>query len=105
MKLLKQLCLLDRLDQLIRMKATGTPSQLANRLDVSERTVYNLIGHLKSLGAEIAYSRDRMSFIYENEILFSFQLVIKKEDKKKVKGGNFFLEYQTLLQIFCRGIG
>lgn len=87
MKLIEQLQLLDRLDQLIRLKATGTPDELADRLGVSRRTVYNLIQMLNDLGAEISYNKCRGSFQYDADIQFQFDLVITEPENKKVKGG------------------
>ncbi len=95
MKLIEQLQLLDRLDQLIRLKATGTPAQLASRLEVSERTVYNLIDTLRQLGAEIAYCKYRCSYQYESEIQFSFTITVKEGESKKVKGGLSLQKYGT----------
>ncbi|WP_425422649.1 hypothetical protein [Phaeodactylibacter xiamenensis] len=41
MKLIAQLQHLDRLDDLIRRKATGSSAQLAARFGCSRRTIYN----------------------------------------------------------------
>lgn len=65
-KFLETLHQLERLDQLIRLKTTGTPGALANRLGISERTVYHLLEGLKSLGAEIRFCRSSGSYCYEN---------------------------------------
>jgi len=43
MNFLDQLERLKRINQLIKMKATGTPQQLARKLELSERRVYQLI--------------------------------------------------------------
>lgn len=56
--------LLERLDQLIRLKATGTPDELGLKLKVARCTVYDFIACLESLGGEIEYSRSNRSFIY-----------------------------------------
>ncbi len=60
-KFFEQLNLLERLDGLIRRKATGKPTELARRLGICERKVYNLIGELKAIGVPIAYSNERES--------------------------------------------
>lgn len=56
---------IKRLEQLIRLKATGTPDQLAERLRVSKRTVFNLIENLKQMGKNIKYDAHRKSYYYE----------------------------------------
>ncbi len=55
MKLIAQLQNLDRLDRLIRCKATGSSDQLAARLGCSRRTIYNYLKTLKELGAGVVY--------------------------------------------------
>ena len=47
MDLLKQIERINHIDHLIRTTSTGTPLQLANKLDVSKATVYRLIAQLK----------------------------------------------------------
>ena len=66
---------LVRIDYLIRIKGTGTPSQLANRLDVGERTIYEYINIMKSLGAPIHYCRHRRSYYYDKEGAFTISFV------------------------------
>ena len=74
MKLFEQIRRLERLNHMIRRKATGTPKQLAERLGVSERTVYNLIDTLRQLGARIYYDNLRESYCYESGHEFSIEL-------------------------------
>ena len=61
MKFLEQMQLLERIDQLIKLKATGTPAELAARLGVSERTVYNILETLRDLGVAINYNKQRIT--------------------------------------------
>lgn len=72
MKFIEQLQRLERLDQLIRLKATGCADSLARRMDISRRTVYNLLEILRALGAEIAFCPHRQSFYYINDVCFDF---------------------------------
>jgi predicted DNA-binding transcriptional regulator YafY len=59
---------LHRIDQLIRMKATGQPHELANRLEISPSTLYEYIDVMRSvLLAPIRYCHNRRSYIYEKE--------------------------------------
>jgi predicted DNA-binding transcriptional regulator YafY len=68
---------LDHLNSLIRKRATGTPEELAQKLNVSERTIFEYIEILRSLGADIKYSRDRMSYYYTNDGTFDFHFKLK----------------------------
>lgn len=58
---------LKRLDHLIRIKGTGTPLQLAEKLGLSERSVYEYINLMKDLGAPIKFDAYRESYYYERE--------------------------------------
>jgi len=59
---------MDRMDHLIRMKATGTPVQLADRLGISYTTLHEIISYMKKvLKASIIYNAYRQSFEYESE--------------------------------------
>ncbi len=75
MKFIQQLELLDRLDGLIHRRSTGTPAQLARRLNVSERTVYNLLDAMRALGAEVTYCRERQSYFYEYRVRIQLEAV------------------------------
>ncbi|MCW3073502.1 MAG: hypothetical protein JWP69_571 [Flaviaesturariibacter sp.] len=66
---------LERLDYLIRVKGTGAPKALADKIGVSERTLYDYIEILKSLGASISYCRCRESYYYETIGYFNFHFV------------------------------
>ena len=66
MKKLVDLAILDRLDRLIRRKATGSPEELAKRLGVSRSTLFELIAYLKDeMRAPIIYVSGRQSYVYE----------------------------------------
>jgi predicted DNA-binding transcriptional regulator YafY len=54
-----------RINYLIKRKSTGSPGQLASKINVSERTLYGLLGTMKKYGAPIKYDRARKSYYYE----------------------------------------
>ena len=56
---------IDRIDQLIKMKATGPPEELAERLAVSKRQVYRYLEMIKNQGREIKYEPLRRSYTYK----------------------------------------
>lgn len=85
MTFLERLFLLDRMHHLIRRKGTGTPKALADRLNVSERTVYNLVGVLRDLGAEIYFCNSQCSYCYSYEVVFNF--IPKVDNGALMKGG------------------
>jgi predicted DNA-binding transcriptional regulator YafY len=64
---------LEHLNFLIRKKATGPPKVLAKKLSVSERTVFQYIDILKSLGAEVRFCHLRKTYYYIDNGTFNFQ--------------------------------
>jgi predicted DNA-binding transcriptional regulator YafY len=67
---------LRRVDQLIRMKNTGSPRELAQRLGVSERSIYENITLLcKHFNCPIKYSRLRRTYYYTKpgKVVFHFR--------------------------------
>jgi biotin operon repressor len=62
------------IDNLIRTKATGSATQLAKKLALSERTVLEHIKIMKELGCPIKYCRKRNSYYYnqEGKVIISF---------------------------------
>jgi hypothetical protein len=59
---------LHRIDHLIRMKATGQPHELAQRLKVSPSTLYEYLDVMKKvLSAPIRYCHVRRSYVYEED--------------------------------------
>ena len=85
--LFEKLRQLERLDQLIRMKATGSPEQLSTRLNISKRQLYRLIGDLRNMGFPIEYCKTRQSYYYKGKVSLSFQLMINVDCFLKIKGG------------------
>lgn len=58
---------MTRIDHLIRIKGTGTPSELAGKIGISERSTYEYIRLMKEFGAPVLYSRQRKSYYYREE--------------------------------------
>ncbi|MCB0735969.1 MAG: HTH domain-containing protein [Bacteroidetes bacterium] len=53
---------LQRILELVKFKRTGTPKALAQKLNVSERTLRRMIAHLKEEGIAIRYNRSIQSY-------------------------------------------
>jgi predicted DNA-binding transcriptional regulator YafY len=69
LKLQEQLTLLHNL---IEKGATGTPKELALKLDVAERTARNYVEQLREMGATICYCRTRQTYYYCSPVAFKF---------------------------------
>lgn len=62
-----------RLNELIVNEQTGRPSELASKLGITERSVYNYIAFMKNeMKAPIYYNSQRLSYIYNNDCDFKF---------------------------------
>ncbi|WP_103864114.1 hypothetical protein [Aquimarina sp. I32.4] len=54
--IIKQIKTIERMDQLIRLRATGAPETFAHRLGVSKTKLYRTIDIMKTLEAPIVYN-------------------------------------------------
>jgi biotin operon repressor len=83
---------IDRLDKLIKLKATGSPKELAKKLGTTERTVYRIIKQLKEMGCPIFYDKARESYCYEKQGELTFKFTSQNPNNKaidKIEGGYF----------------
>lgn len=76
---------IERLDQLIRMKATGVPKQLAKKFNTTERNIYRLLNQLKEMGCPIYFDKERESYCYKNEGAIIFKFEPKSADNKAIE--------------------
>ena len=73
---------LKALDQLIRLRITGSPKELSKKFDITERQIYKYIGDLKELGAEIEFDKYNNSYVYTANI--KLVIAYKRENEKTV---------------------
>ncbi len=91
MKFSEEANLRERIHQLTRLKATGTPDQLARRLDMSKRNLFRTINEMRADGFPIVYDRLRERYYYEKEVVFEVKFyVAEKVEAQKITGGEFF---------------
>lgn len=66
--------ILIRIDELIRTKLTGTPKQLAQKLEISERSVHYYIAFMKNeMKAPIVYDSKNETYLYETDCKLCFK--------------------------------
>jgi len=87
MTVIEKLQMIERMDGLIRRKATGTPQQLAQRLQISERSVYNLIDQMKQLGGPIAYCKAHSSYHYNHDVALNLGFKVLAKTNSQISGG------------------
>ncbi len=66
---------LQTVDHLIKIKGTGKPAQLAKRLRISERTLYEFLKMMKDLGAPIEYDRYKETYYYGEKGGFNIRFI------------------------------
>ena len=81
--------LLERLVKLIEYECTGTPTELAQQLGVTDRTVKRYISQLRDMGANIKYCSHLNSYYFASPITFrfGFEPEIDNEDTFSKRGG------------------
>jgi transcriptional antiterminator len=73
--------IIKKIHSMILSKSTGKPKELALKLNVSERTIYNYIHFMrKDLKAPIIYNRFKDTYQYDRNCNINF---IHNEKKKK----------------------
>lgn len=69
---------LKRIDGIIQKKSSGTPAQLAAKLDISESTLYEFIAVMKEMGAPIQYDKFNCRYYYEEPGSFNISFMMEK---------------------------
>ena len=66
MCMIKYIDRLQRMDALIKMKATGTPDEFAGKLGIKRSTLFQTLQELRYIDVDIKYSCIRKSYYYAN---------------------------------------
>ncbi|SMO59856.1 HTH domain-containing protein [Saccharicrinis carchari] len=99
-KLTKTIELMERIDKMIARKATGSPQELAERLNISRASLHRVIDVMKFFGAPIEYRISSQSYVYTCDVAFYCGFYAKKlsgEELQAVNGG--FAKFKTLTNI------
>ena len=99
MRFEEKIKLLERVHALISRKSTGSPKELARRLNKSERYVFKLVNMMKDLGAPIKYCNVSRSYIYDWEVDFSIEF--NRKDGRKILGGKTW-GFSAVNNVFSR---
>ena len=81
--------------KLIETERTGTPKELAMRMHISERLIYNLIDQLKDYDAGVCYDRSRKTYYYcdDFELQVSISVLIRSNNETtKILGSGYSFE-------------
>lgn len=69
---------INKIHYLLVSANTGTPAQLAKKLNISERRLYEIIEDLKNDKVPILYSRKMKTYYYGRPFEISARLIIKE---------------------------
>ncbi len=75
--LIKEIYLIERVDQLIRLGATGCPDEFIHTLGITKTKLFRTIHTMKELGAPISYNFAIQSYVYEQHVGFKFGFYAK----------------------------
>lgn len=67
---IRKIEMINRIDQLIRLQATGTPNELASKLGISKTKLYRLLNIMRDLNAPVEYDFSNQNFIYEEDVIY-----------------------------------
>jgi len=79
MKLGNYLHRVEKIDRLIQRRSTGSPSELAVVIGISESMLYNYLQFMRQSGAPIEYSKRRKTYFYRHKGAFSFGFKTKEQ--------------------------
>jgi hypothetical protein len=74
---------LKQADQLIRMRATGKPSDFAAKLQVCKSHLFNILEDLRDLGLPLAYCREECTYYYERPSLLQIKINVVLLDEQE----------------------
>jgi len=92
-QIIKQIALIERIDQLVRLQCTGAPKKLASKLEISEAKLYRIIDTMKELGAPISYDFSVESYVYNENTDFKcafYTQELSNEEARRYSGGRGF---------------
>ena len=76
-----------RLHSLIRRKSTGSPTQLAQKLDCAESTIHNWLRKIRDGGLPIKYCNERCSYVYDGEVQLNIRITLNGKDLTNIQDG------------------
>ncbi|WP_074406081.1 hypothetical protein [Aquimarina megaterium] len=70
--MIKHIKIIERMDQLIRLQATGSPEKFAQQLRISRTKLYRMIKLMRAFNAPIEYDTAIQSYVYTEVVGFIF---------------------------------
>lgn len=76
------------------MKATGTPEELAERLEMSKRNLFEILNVMRAIGGPITYNPSRNSYQYD----YDCRLYLEYFTGSTIKGGKYINLMENFMQ-------
>lgn len=86
MKLIDHIERINRLHELIKHRRTGTPVELARRLELSQSMVFKVMEELKNKGVPIEYSRQLKTYYYSRQYLMNIKIDFRIMNEDEIEG-------------------
>jgi predicted transcriptional regulator len=93
MEFIKIYTYIEQLDSLIRQECTGTATEFAKKLGISERTLRNHLQQLRELDAGIIYDPHKKTYKYNTKGRINF--CFTPDEMNQIKGGIGFSHWLT----------
>ncbi|TSE07881.1 hypothetical protein [Aquimarina algiphila] len=62
--------IINRIDQLIRLQATGTPEELVSKLGISKTKLYRILKNMRDLNAPVEYDDVSRNYVYKEAVVY-----------------------------------
>jgi len=96
MKIINRLEKIKQIDQLIRLKNTGKPNELAEKVNLSERQTRRYIEEMRDMGADITFDENLLTYKYQKQIKFNYGFVDLNSNKMRKIFGGFLTHGQKM---------
>jgi predicted DNA-binding transcriptional regulator YafY len=101
MQIFDDLFYFQRIDHLIRTRATGSPDDLARRIGLSRRHLLRLISALREQGFPIAFDKCRNTYYYTESVKIRFEVIVGDDELFRIQGGtDYFFEKKFQSALF-----
>ena len=92
---------IKRIDQLVRLQATGTAKELSEKLGVSKSTVYEYLNIMKEMNAPLKYNELAKTYYYTNLGKFEFGFKLSELSDNELKNTNAGFLLKKYSYFFC----
>lgn len=103
MKIFTYIERINRIHELVKHKRTGTPEELARRLNISPSMLFRVIEELRLMEVPIEYSRSQKTYFYSSSYSMKIIIDFKPLNEEELIGlnGGFNMASYSLNSFKC----